>query len=491
MLHKREAEAAELRRKNQQLEGNIRGKDSLIDDYVAYKNQLKKDPVKPRFTKALVPNVQYSGPPSYPQRNQGPQFEPLLQNNARNKDLNDFERAFVFLNAQESDNLEMLMNVPVGTDLYRYKVEQLKETSTTRSEVEKLAYERMLRSMKKSYEAHNKEIDRMQENLTWDDQARREYIAARIRKDRAPFPRLEWAGYPDLSKKKKKKEEPKSKKKPEEYDQIEGYNVLWDYCLGLNKSSGDVVAFDFQVVKNGQILREVDALPEVKVESESNKTCRSIFDMNSLVRDIPPDPDTLMIWKVKQRKSDSDEYEVVGWTQIDLFGLDEKLKRGRWKCPLYELPYDTNITKAAIKKLTPTINMWHYLRISFPWGDKYSKSFKRPEKSSYLAEIPEIHRRVEAYVPEIKKPETPPLDLSSFSSPSTPERPEKEEEDPKPEDDKLPEANLEDEHEEDDLGPQAEPLPYQKKGMTLEMKRLFNYAAEYDLKIAMACYQSS
>ena len=70
-------------------------------------------------------------------------------NNARNKDLNDFERAFTFMSASEADNLRMIKGIPVGTDLYRYKVEQLKETGTMISEVEKLGYEQMLRQMKK------------------------------------------------------------------------------------------------------------------------------------------------------------------------------------------------------------------------------------------------------------------------------------------------------------------------------------------------------
>ena len=53
------------------------------------------------------------------------------------------------MSASEADNLRMIKGIPVGTDLYRYKVEQLKETGTMISEVEKLGYEQMLRQMKK------------------------------------------------------------------------------------------------------------------------------------------------------------------------------------------------------------------------------------------------------------------------------------------------------------------------------------------------------
>ena len=65
----------------------------------------------------------------------------LASNNPRNPDLNDFERGFTFMSAQEADQVRLMRQIPIGTDLYRFKVEQFKETSTTRAEIEKLMYE--------------------------------------------------------------------------------------------------------------------------------------------------------------------------------------------------------------------------------------------------------------------------------------------------------------------------------------------------------------
>ena len=86
-----------------------------------------------------------------------------------------------------------------------------------------------------------------------------------------------------------------------------------------------------------------------------------------------------------------DEVTEVGWTQIDLFSLNGDLKRGIWKCPLYELPVDPNITKEGVQQLTPIPGIWFYLRISYPWGDEFTEMSLLPEDSAYLAEIPEMH----------------------------------------------------------------------------------------------------
>lgn len=42
------------------------------------------------------------------------------------------------LTAQEVDQLRMLSKIPVGTELYRFKMEQFKELSNTRVEIEKI-----------------------------------------------------------------------------------------------------------------------------------------------------------------------------------------------------------------------------------------------------------------------------------------------------------------------------------------------------------------
>lgn len=47
----------------------------------------------------------------------------FLQNEVRGVDLSEEERTLVSLNAQEIDAMRILSRIPVGTELYRFKVE--------------------------------------------------------------------------------------------------------------------------------------------------------------------------------------------------------------------------------------------------------------------------------------------------------------------------------------------------------------------------------
>jgi hypothetical protein len=59
----------------------------------------------------------------------------MIQNGTRNPDLNDFERGLVYLQGQDEDNINLVSQIPVGTDLYRFYTEllQRKEYDARRS----------------------------------------------------------------------------------------------------------------------------------------------------------------------------------------------------------------------------------------------------------------------------------------------------------------------------------------------------------------------
>ena len=62
----------------------------------------------------------------------------FLQNEVRGVDLTKEEQILMNLTAQEVDQLRMISRVPVGTEIYRFKMEQYKELSTMRAEIEKI-----------------------------------------------------------------------------------------------------------------------------------------------------------------------------------------------------------------------------------------------------------------------------------------------------------------------------------------------------------------
>ena len=70
-------------------------------------------------------------------------------------------------------------------------------------------------------------------------------------------------------------------------------------------------------------MKELEEMPAYRNEEESSSTVRVIFQNDrSIIKGLPADPDTLLIWRVKQRESfDSEEFVEIGWTQIDLFSF--------------------------------------------------------------------------------------------------------------------------------------------------------------------------
>lgn len=63
------------------------------------------------------------------------------QNEFRCEDLEVEERALMNLTAQEYDALRLISKLPVNSELYRYKMDQYKELSTMRAEIEKVLQE--------------------------------------------------------------------------------------------------------------------------------------------------------------------------------------------------------------------------------------------------------------------------------------------------------------------------------------------------------------
>ena len=396
----------------------------------------------------------------------------MMQNATRNPDLNDFERALAFIEGQEHDSVDMMLNVPVGTDLYRFKAEQFKETSTTRGEIEKLVYEQMLKAMKKGYDIESKEAEKRSENLFWTDEQRKNIIAALVRRQMGQGIEMEFNGPPP-----KKEEEQPKKKRRKSYDPSEGFIVFWDYVLGL-PAKQDFTNFEWAIVCNGDLIRDFeDAKISQNIEEDST-TVYSIISQKNVVKSVQSDPEALIIWKVYMPVSQENQEEIteIGWTQIDIFSINQALKRGIWKCPLYELPVDTHITKEAVQELTPIQNAWFYLRISFPWGDEYTDMSIVPEESAYLAEIPEMHLRVVTWKPErppVQKPPTPPTPIPQPEE-QLPVEPEKKVIETVV---NMPEA------------PQIDPYKNDKLGCILEMKRVLSYTTNNMMKIGMVCFE--
>jgi hypothetical protein len=188
-----------------------------------------------------------------------------------------------------------------------------------------------------------------------------------------------------------------------------------------------------------------------------------------------------MIWKVfmMAKEEGYETVQEVGWTQIDLFSINGDLKRGIWKCPLYELPVDPNITKEAVQQLTPIVGIWFYLRISFPWGDEFTDHPLLPEEGAYMAEIPEMHLRVVTWRPKRDPKPAPIIEPEPVIEPPKIEekKPEPIIEPPKP----LPPKE-----------PEIDPYANDRLGCILDMKRVYKYRTDNSLmKVAVVCLEGN
>jgi hypothetical protein len=477
MMRQNEAELEAQRKKNRELVEVYEKKDKMVEDL--YTNRKKIARVG-GFSNEHVANLT-SWRPGMPPIKPGPGkgfpppagFNSLIQNQTRNMDLNDFERALVFIDGQEEDAVNKMLQVPVGTDLYRFMTEQFKESTTSQGEVKKLMMEQMLKAMKKGFDLESQEAEKRAEHLMWDDEQRKNIIAGYLRKGLGANNTMEF----NAPREKKPDEEKPKKKKKIGYDPVEGFTVFWDYCRGL-PASQNFTNFEYAVVNQGSVMRDLKEAKMSQNIEEDSTSVYSVFAQQEIFKGIEANPETLIIWKVYMPVSEEkpDEITEIGWTQIDPFDITGQLKRGIWKCPLYKLPVDTNVTKESVQQLEPILGAWFYLRISYPWGDEYTNMSLIPEESSHLAEIPEMHMRVVTWRPKRdpvqKPPPEPPAPPPEIEVVTEVEKPPEEPPKPPP----PPE-------------PQIDPYKYDRLGCIVEMRKVLKYKTANHMKIATVCFE--
>ncbi|KAL4430115.1 hypothetical protein ABPG74_013562 [Tetrahymena malaccensis] len=327
----------------------------------------------------------------------------FMHNEVRSVDLDKEERSLINLTQQEVDALRVLSRIPVGTELYRFKMEQYKQISTTRAEIEKIVQEQRLAKLRRKFEQERKYLDRRFDNQRWIDDQRRWILAARIRKE----------GDQLLPNK--------------DYDSNQGFIVHWDYKLGL-PSRTPLSQVVFGIYNRNDTIYQPKLVDPHDTEVESAQTVRCIIGESNQIFDIPADPDTLMIMEVqfpfsKNLADNIGRTDTFGWTQVDLFDFKRQLKRGKFKCPLYYGPTDVNISIPEIKNLEPIPGAWIYFRIAYPNDDEYGKvSSLYPDHTMHEYIIPQIHLR-NAYgarqdIIEIEQePDPIPVPSISYSQP--------------------------------------------------------------------------
>lgn len=71
----------------------------------------------------------------------------FLQNKHRNPDLSLWERLLVFNNSQEVDDMRLLERIQPESELFRFKMDQYKDKSQSRKEMERVIQEHIIREV--------------------------------------------------------------------------------------------------------------------------------------------------------------------------------------------------------------------------------------------------------------------------------------------------------------------------------------------------------
>jgi hypothetical protein len=88
--------------------------------------------------------------------------------------------------AQEYDHLRLLSRLPTNSELYRYKMDQYKELSTMRAEIEKVLQEQRLEKIRRDYEKQKYEDERRYNHERWMEDQKREILAAKLKRQAQP-----------------------------------------------------------------------------------------------------------------------------------------------------------------------------------------------------------------------------------------------------------------------------------------------------------------
>ena len=83
--------------------------------------------------------------------------------------------------AQEYDALRLMSKLPANSELYRYKMDQYKELSTMRAEIEKVLQEQRLEKIRRDFEKQKYEDERRFKHEKWLEEQKRQILEAKLK----------------------------------------------------------------------------------------------------------------------------------------------------------------------------------------------------------------------------------------------------------------------------------------------------------------------
>ena len=90
------------------------------------------------------------------------------------------ERALMNIAAAEFDELRILSKLPKGSEIYKHKMNQYKEMSAMRSEMEKILQEQKFEKIRREYEKQKIEEERKYNHEEWLEQQQKTLLEAKL-----------------------------------------------------------------------------------------------------------------------------------------------------------------------------------------------------------------------------------------------------------------------------------------------------------------------
>lgn len=293
------------------------------------------------------------------------------QNDFRSEDLEVEERALMNVAAQEYDHLRLLSRLPTNSELYRYKMDQYKELSTMRSEIEKVLQEQRLEKIRRDFEKQKYEDERRYNHERWLEEQKREILAAKLRNqaegrtqnydqptynNQPPFdynePPPETQNYYNNT---AQQPPPTSQFPPKTahvgqtamggndekiYDPKVGFIVFFDTLARIPREHKGAQMI-FGCYNNGRNLIDTRSVKYVDVETdpEAPDMNRIVYDCGNQVKHVTPHPSSNLIIEVqvldKKARGEPNKFASYGWTVVNLFDYTYDFHSGEFKLPLY------------------------------------------------------------------------------------------------------------------------------------------------------------
>eukprot|EP01022_Parablepharisma_sp_SALTPOND_P032082 TRINITY_DN827_c0_g1_i1.p4 TRINITY_DN827_c0_g1~~TRINITY_DN827_c0_g1_i1.p4 ORF type:complete len:532 (+),score=76.56 TRINITY_DN827_c0_g1_i1:13227-14822(+) len=304
-----------------------------------------------------------------------PKDTTFAQNEQRAEDLEAEEKALLNIAAQEYDALQLLSKLDPNSDLYKYKLQQYKDMSAYRAEIEKVLQRQRLERLRFDFEVQKKRVvgGPPQEDLGNVERLKKDSIVARLQKEHA-------AQAPDQS---------------PFYDPTVGFNLGFDFAYNLPPDVAKLQAVYGVFAKGIPIIELQQAGPiPAKMDRDNKASCMMSFNKN--FKDVPAIPEAQLIVELQGIDRNGQQFNI-GWTFLDLFDAANKLKfvfqlqnensNGLHKLVVLRPPTLDHVDLEDMSELMRLQDVTLYARIAHAQGDYTSAAAVTPANKVIIEEI--------------------------------------------------------------------------------------------------------